>query len=194
WRHARGIRNAEYGTRNTPPAFTLIELLVVMAIIALLAAMIFPVLGAVNRNKIRNTARVEMAQIDTAIEEYKTKLGYYPPDSPIIAAGVTNYAPNQLYYELSGTTLTNGNGAIYQTLDGSAQIAAATLPAVFSPTVTGFMNCSKGAASDEAQTAVNFLRDLKSVQFLTATNPNCTVLGAPLSGPVIFQDVSGHKI
>src|SRR5436190_16523118 len=60
-------------------AFTLIELLVVIAIIALLAAMIFPVVGAVNKHKLRAVARAGVAQMEGAIESYKAKTGTYPP-------------------------------------------------------------------------------------------------------------------
>src|SRR5262249_23552877 len=90
-------------------AFTLIELLVVIAVISLLAAMIFPITGAVTRNRIRARTRAELEQIATYIEQYKAKLGHYPPDNP------GNPRTNQLYFELVGTT---NNGITYVTLDG----------------------------------------------------------------------------
>ena len=65
-------------------------------------------------------ARAELAQIETAIEAYKTKLGFYPPDNPL---SPPNWTINQLYYELLGTTITIGGQPGYQTLDGSARIA-----------------------------------------------------------------------
>src|SRR5882724_7919040 len=89
------IRNTQHATRNTQhprrvpcsvfrvqPAFTLIELLVVIAIISILAAMIIPIGKAVNRTKIRSKARGELAAVEIAIENYKTKMGHYPPDNP----------------------------------------------------------------------------------------------------------------
>ena len=81
--------------------FTLIELLIVIAIIAILAAMIIPVTGAVNRAKIKSKAHAELEHVATAIELYKAKLGHYPPDNPGYPA------LNQLYFELVGTTFTN---------------------------------------------------------------------------------------
>src|SRR6266702_2421912 len=51
-------------------AFTLIEMLVVIAVISLLAAMIFPITGAVTRNRIRSRTRTELEQIATYIELY----------------------------------------------------------------------------------------------------------------------------
>src|SRR4051812_19168230 len=82
--------------------FTLIELLIVIAIIAILAAMIIPVTGAVNRSKIRSKAHTELERVATCIELYKAKLGHYPPDNP------NSPELNPLYFELVGTTFTNG--------------------------------------------------------------------------------------
>src|SRR5678816_2778887 len=119
-------------------AFTLIELLVVIAVIAVLAAMIFPITGAVNRAKILKRSQAERARLETAIESYKLKLGHYPPDNP------NNAVTNQLYYELSGTTLNQG---VYSTLDGSAKIQESQVPGFFNR--DGFVNCNRGAGGDE---------------------------------------------
>src|SRR5438552_4670101 len=50
-----------------PTAFTLIELLIVIAIIALLAAMIIPVIGGVKRAQLKHKAQAELVQVQTAI-------------------------------------------------------------------------------------------------------------------------------
>ncbi|HWH68621.1 MAG TPA: prepilin-type N-terminal cleavage/methylation domain-containing protein [Candidatus Sulfotelmatobacter sp.] len=160
-----------------PRAFTLIELLVVISIIALLAAMLFPITGAVNRSKIRAKARAELAQVQIAIDSYKAKMGHYPPDNPGLPA------TNQLYYELLGTKQMLG-GKIVQTLDGSASIALSDLGTVFgmdngSPKVAGFVNCTKLNASEESAGATPFLRGLKPGQVgqgpLTAKVLACSI-------------------
>jgi prepilin-type N-terminal cleavage/methylation domain-containing protein len=137
------------------PAFTLIELLVVIAVISILASMMFPIGKALNRIKMKGRAKAEMTQIETAIQSYKAKLGTFPPDNP--ATPVIN----QLYYELSGTTVTNtgGNAKFYLTLDGNSQLSAdtATFQSYFGSRVTGFMNTTRGAG-DEGVFAVNFLK------------------------------------
>jgi prepilin-type N-terminal cleavage/methylation domain-containing protein len=149
----------QHGARNTSEtlsrarAFTLIELLVVIAVISLLAAMIFPITGAVNRNKIRTRARGELTIFETAIEAYKAKLGYYPPDNPGIPA------TNQLYYELLGTTNSN-NGTIYTTLDGGSQINTNAFPRG----IGGFVNANRVTAADETKRATKFLLNLKPGQ------------------------------
>jgi len=54
-------------------AFTLIELLVVMAIIGLLAGMMFPIFGAMRTRAKITKARHEAGQIDTAWKAYQLK-------------------------------------------------------------------------------------------------------------------------
>jgi len=146
------------GLSEFPRGFTLIELLVVISVMAILAALIFPVTRAVSRNKVRSRTRTEMEQIVTAIEIYKAKRGYYPPDNvvnPLTKA--VNPFTNQLYYELVGTTLSNG---VYRTSDGRSQIAASTISSAFGPgsEVSGFVNSSTGDGGEEGSTVVNCLK------------------------------------
>jgi prepilin-type N-terminal cleavage/methylation domain-containing protein len=135
-------RSTERSTR----AFTLIELLVVIAIIALLAALIFPVTATVNRQKIRSKARTELTAVESAIESYKAKLGFYPPGNP------NNYALTPLFYELAGATLQNNT---YETLDKSASIRVADLNSTLG--VSSLANSVVGAGSDEGRQAQRFL-------------------------------------
>ena len=142
-------------------AFTLIELLVVIAVIAILAALVIPVSGAVNAARTKRRAMAELAQVETAIERYKAKLGHYPPDNP------RNPVLNQLYYELLGTTLSNN---AYTTLDGSTNLPQALLGGAggaFGPDVAGFVNSSKGGGGDDGSTASSFINGLKPAQIGT---------------------------
>jgi prepilin-type N-terminal cleavage/methylation domain-containing protein len=179
------LRSTPLAPRPSPlslRAFTLIELLVVISIIALLAALIFPITGAVNKAKIKARARGELKGVELAIERYKTKLGSYPPS-------LTNWsAPNTLYYELLGTRLQTNT---YYVLDGSATITPTDVNTFFG--FAGFANCSKGA-SEEGQDAVNFFHNLRAGQFLAVTNPDCSVLGASLEGPMNYQSPALKKI
>ena len=171
---------AARSARHSPTAFTLIELLVVVGVIVLLAALSFPALQGVKRAQALARARAELAQIETAIETYKTKLGFYPPDN------ATNWAINQLYYELMGTTK---DGTGYQTLDGSARVLNTDFKAAFGADtkITGFMNCSAAGAGDDLASAGKFLKDLKESQFLAVTSPvKATVLGVSMMGVPAF--------
>jgi prepilin-type N-terminal cleavage/methylation domain-containing protein len=181
-----------------PPGFTLIEMLVVIAVIAILASLIFPVSAAVQRARVRSAARAQLAQVETAITMYKSKLGYYPPDNPIrVADGTTNYALNQLYYELVGTVLTS---TVYRTLNGATTITNGNFPTAFSALGT-FANTTQNANSDDVSSAANFMKTMKAGQFLLAINslPNglngpVMVLGTTLKGPLMYTDSSGNSI
>ena len=154
------------GLRTRRCGFTLIELLIVIAVISILAAMVIPITGAVSRARIKSKARAELEQVATGIELYKAKLGHYPPDNPV------NPATNQLYFELLGTTFTNG---IYTTLDGSAVVAATSLGSVFGTSngtaiVGGFVNTSQASTGDEGRSASPFLQGLKPGQVALINN------------------------
>ena len=105
--------------------FTLIELLVVIAVMALIAAMISPVFGGIKRRQYLSTASAEMEPIKTALENYKTQYGVYPPCNP------TNPVRNALYYELTGVTNIGGASGSYQTLDGASTVPISTYTATF---------------------------------------------------------------
>ncbi|MDB6067821.1 MAG: hypothetical protein JWR26_4029 [Pedosphaera sp.] len=94
--------NYQSHERQTPRhAFTLIELLVVIAIIGILAAAIIPLAGIAAKKKRIAQATATIAFLDTAINQYKIKKGFYPPDNPI------NPAASALFYELHGMVITN---------------------------------------------------------------------------------------
>jgi type II secretory pathway pseudopilin PulG len=161
----------------------------VIGIISILAAMVFPITGAVNRQKMKTVATTLLTQVETALEDYKSKRGHYPPDN---ALNPRNPAFNQLYYELIGTTV---NGTSFTTKDGSDTIAQGAVSTLFG--TQGFVNSGPAVASDEGTPVQNFLKNLKANQFLRVTNGGapCTVLGSTvLDGPILYGNVSGVVI
>jgi prepilin-type N-terminal cleavage/methylation domain-containing protein len=170
--------------RRHESAFTLIELIVVIAIIGILAGLIIPVVGVVNARKQISTAQTQLKGIEAAIDGYKTKLGYYPPDNP------NNPALNQLYFELLGTTNNgagNPNPTLWVTMDGSAQIGTSTTPNILTEfSVTGFANTSTRARSDDQGAAAStFLNNLKSdeIGMPDPNNANVKILVCSVTWP-----------
>src|ERR1700722_15157813 len=88
-------------------SFTMMELLVVISIIAVLAAFTIPVLSSVKRREYISKTQAEMAQLETAIDNYKAAYNFYPPDNPNTINNPASAMTNQLYYELVGTTNTS---------------------------------------------------------------------------------------
>jgi prepilin-type N-terminal cleavage/methylation domain-containing protein len=185
------MKNTGYLPQRHEVAFTLIELIVVVAIIGLIAAMILPIAGAVNAKKQISVAQAQLQGIETAIEDYKTKLGFYPPGNP------NNFVTNQLYFELMGTT-NNGIGKVpdtWVTMDGSAQIKTTGTPTindVFG--VSGMANTSTRSRSDDAGAAAqSFINNLtpNQVGLLDPSLPNIKILVCSVAWP---QDKTPYPI
>jgi prepilin-type N-terminal cleavage/methylation domain-containing protein len=67
-------------TRRTRPAFTLVELITVIAIIALLAGLVVAGTGFAKERQASEKAKVQIALLSKAIEEFKADMGFYPGD------------------------------------------------------------------------------------------------------------------
>jgi len=187
----RQIHDPQTAFRNAS-AFTLIEMLVVIAVIGILAALIFPVVGAVERRQYINHARAEMAQLEAAIERYKAVYGFYPPSNQITTDPLTHrFLISQLYYELTGVTNVAPSGLpLYQSLDNPnlPTLKNTDVQSIFG--VGGFVNCSQPAGSEDATLARDFLPDLRSAQIVSGiTNhpakkePPVTLLVTSVGGP-----------
>ena len=77
-------------SRRPRAAFTLVELLTVIAIIAILAAMLLPVLAAAKKHAQKVQARLQCQDIATAIEKYDSDYGRFPVSSTAQTAAGTN--------------------------------------------------------------------------------------------------------
>lgn len=77
-------------TRHGRAAFTLIELMAVITIIIILAGIVVGGLGYVNEKQAREKAKVQIALISKALEEYKLDNGIYPPTADKSGTFTTN--------------------------------------------------------------------------------------------------------
>ena len=166
--------------------FTLIEMLVVFAVIAILAGLFLSKAAFSSDTKIRKRVQAELAGIETAIDAYKQKRGFYPPDN------TNDFSKNPLYYELVGTVYTNAPVPLFRTLADDHDVSEDAVQKFFAeptgkPSLTGFINCKTGPDVDDAR---NFYRDLKDSYFREqypqsgAQDPKALrVLGLPMKGP-----------
>jgi prepilin-type N-terminal cleavage/methylation domain-containing protein len=134
--------------------FTLIELLVVIAIIGLLTALLVAAMAPTDIKTKIAVARAELGEMESAIQDYKNTLGFYPPDNP------NDAAINPLYFELLGSTNGGGN---YVTLDAGGKISLTDLNSKFNR--QGLANTStKAHSNDETGAPMSFLNHLRPNQ------------------------------
>lgn len=98
--------------RREIKGFTLIELLTVIAIIALLAGILMPVVNTVKRKALETKAKAMIGSISTAIKMYEMDFGDIPPDDNHASSAAFNRATESLYRCLT-TQWTTANASIY---------------------------------------------------------------------------------
>lgn len=64
--------------RTRRPGFTLVELLTVIAIIGILAGVLFPAIGGIRKRATRATSQAAFSQLANGILKYKQTYGFYP--------------------------------------------------------------------------------------------------------------------
>ena len=167
-------------------AFTLLELLVTIAIIGVLASLLFAGLGPIKRKSILSRTQAELALVEAACDSYQAKLGFFPPDHP----GQPAAAP--LWYELGGTYqldaasygTTPGESATNGVVTGAAYAITADLATRYLGR-SGFANCTPRTHPDgppqflsaSAPAATAWTEGTNAVRLLTVTSPGPVLTG-----------------
>src|SRR5688572_4099649 len=85
--------------REFKSGFTLIDLLVVIAIIAILAAILFPVFGRARENARRSSCSSNLRQIGLATMQYTQDYDeYYPSNMTVVTQAECDAAPGGCWY------------------------------------------------------------------------------------------------
>jgi general secretion pathway protein G len=87
--------------RNGRAAFTLIELMAVITIIVILAGLVVGGMGFVSERQAKEKAKVQIALLSKAIEEYKLDMGKYPgsADNTPAAGTISAELYDRLFYQ-----------------------------------------------------------------------------------------------
>jgi prepilin-type N-terminal cleavage/methylation domain-containing protein len=80
-------------SRRGRAAFTLIELMAVITIIVILAGIVVGGMGYVNEKQAREKAKIQIALLSKALEEYKLDNGTYPLTSNFADSGTVSTTP-----------------------------------------------------------------------------------------------------
>lgn len=159
-------------------AFTLVELLMVISIIGIVAAMVVGGVRAASGKRDESAVRAKLAKLVLAIESYKAKLGFYPPDYATNAAGATPHW-NPLAYELSGVRVSAPN--LLPEADPTHTLTPAMLTSYFN--LSGLANAGKNMATPP-KFSLNLVGGSgKNADFVLDPNP------PPGTPPALFLQV-----
>ncbi len=188
------MKNKSIRSRRFRAGFTLVELLVVIAIIAILAAMLLPVLSHVKLVAYKNQTRIQVNDIATAIQAYDSAYGRFPV-SPAAQAAASQAGGDITYCG----TYTNAAGLIwpnagpvstsctYSNVNGNADVIAILMD------YTNFPNPAYGVATANA----NYQKNPQKTQFLNAKmsgwDPSMGGTPAPgVGNDLVYRDIWGN--
>jgi len=195
---------ADQGCRRmSGRGFSLVELLVVIAVIGLLASLIVGVGGVAARKSKESRIRGDLNRLVTAIENYKSRLGFYPPCNELNDPALRPPPMNQLFYELSGTVFTSPPGQSQSgwftalsrnRQDPNSQFNASSIVGIFG--TDGFANSARDSRDVKIKTefkpsevqTVTHPATGKAVEILVASVPPPRT---PASGTVVFANLNG---
>jgi prepilin-type N-terminal cleavage/methylation domain-containing protein len=163
---------------NRRRAFTLVELLTVIAIIAILAALLLPVLGRAKLNAQKTQAKLQVQDILTAIQNYNSAYSRFP-----VSSGVQSVA--------GGNEFTYG-GSLFQT-----QVVP-TIPADIiyttnnSEVIAILMDITNYPDGSGATANVNYQKNPQKTIFLNAKMVGDTNTWPGVGPDLVYRDPWGN--
>ena len=167
-------QNRPMPRRHPTRAFTMIELLVVIAIISVLAGLVVYLLPGITEKKVRGRVKAELAALESAIQSYKSRIGFYPPDNP------TDSARSPLYYELTGSVRIQPDPAVAPVFQDRDTIMLMTNAIGTYFATSGFIN-SDADPKDRREFCPN-LKTNTSYRAIDGTSPGVQLLMVPYKG------------
>jgi len=174
--------------------FSLIELLVVIAVIGVLTSIISGVSGTARKSSRIKRIEGQLAELQTLIDDYKSEMGFFPPDTQVMSGGVVQMAPNgkpqvdavfnPLFYELTGTLVDIDNG-LYRSvaLPADTAIDGQTTELYFNR--EGFNNTGRTEA-ELRYSYVGFSE--KQYEEISPRDRSVHLLEVPMPWPAKFED------
>ena len=181
-----------HATRHPSPithrrAFTIVELLIVIAIIAILAALLLPVLAGARVAAQKKQAALEISQIVSAIQQYDSAYSRFPVSSDAQAAataGTGDFTYGAVFQTPAGP------GSPYNLLNGTYAMSNCEVIAILMD-FTNYPNSSRFTVN------TNFQKNPQQTVFLNAkmSGWDPSQGGAPLPGvgnDLVYRDPWGN--
>ena len=192
-------RHAQLGLQPSRHAFTLVEMLIVIAIIAILAALLLPVLSGAHKAALKKQAALEIGQIVGAIQQYDSVYGRFP-----VSALAQNQAGQNA--QTPGGNADFTYGGVFQTPAGTTRslgtvvIANNNLIMSNDEVIAILMNYTNYPNNPGRFTAnTNYQKNPQQTLFLNAKmsgwDPSATQPGTPLPGvgnDLVYRDPWGN--
>lgn len=177
--------------------FTLIELLVVMAILGVLATMVFPTVTGMKTGGEGAAGKADAKEVESAVANYNTADTQANPwpDNPIICATGTGGAA----YNITITDTARGGTDAKTVLVGPDAVGLATTPAITDTSAFGLSSsCANGAtlashtqikwtAMSKARQKDGSVQDMKFVPDYLASQPKSSLM---VRGPAVATAAS----